>query len=240
MKFKKVLSLILVLLFVLASFYGCKNTTSNDEEISSIISFEEAYSEAVEEQKNQDQEDIIQENEDGSKSIIYANPTTITENVFYLSGKKIQLPVTYKEFANETGYKYTDNSLAQDSVEPQQYYLGLPVTSSAISDKNSEVNIPVINYTDSKTDVENLTVIGIEVYGTDEFDFKLESGLTIGQKATINDVIGIYGTPKSALIDAEGVNGSVEYRYNTDTAYQSLVIHVQNGAIYEISMTIPF
>ena len=240
MKIKKILSVILVLSLVMLAFYGCKSdsTESTTTAINNSAINDTSETEITEAQGAE--EDIVQTNTDGSKSIIYANPTVISEDTYYLSGKKIELPMTYSEFSSATGYKFTEQSMAQSPIKPGEYYNALSLTSKEIEGINANVDVPAANLTDSETDVENLSVVGISVYGTDKIDFKLESGLQLGQAVTVNDVIDIYGTPNSATINADGANGSLEYRYSTNTAYHSLAIHIQNGVIYEIQMTIPF
>ncbi len=239
MNLKKVLAIVCVILTVAFVFYGCKNNDGYDVDANSIIDFEDAYNEASSNNTG-NQEDIIQENEDGSKSITYANPTEFTETHFYVDGQKIELPMSYEEFSSKTGYVYTANSLAQDAIEPEEYYLSLGVSRDADDGAMTNLSIAARNETDSTADVEKLTVVGFSAYGEDDIGIKLESGLCIGQAATVDDVIAIYGTPENSSYDADGVNGAVSYHYYTNTAYQAFTVHIENGAIYEIDMTIPF
>ena len=132
MKIRKILSVILVLSLVMLTFYGCKSdsTESTTTAINDSAINESADTETTEAQGAE--EDIVQTNADGSKSIIYANPTVISEDTYYLSGKKIELPMTYSEFSSATGYKFTEQSMAQSPIKPGEYYNALSLTSKEI------------------------------------------------------------------------------------------------------------
>lgn len=154
-----------------------------------------------------------------------------------INGKQIQLPCSYKELSDATGFNMK-SSQEKSYLEKGYYSLvnlykndKLALYTEIVNDTESD-----IKYSDGK--VSRISQTKYQVENTANY-VVFPGNLKVGEKITKDEILKKYGTPTK--IDNYSNSGYISdtFRYNADSTYTTINyfnIKVVNGIIDEITL----